>query len=73
MVKTTVYLPDRLKAALARLAETTGESEASLIRRAIESLERDTAPAPPTLPLFTSGDPSLADQVDQALDGFGLR
>lgn len=73
MVKTTVYLPDALKAALERLAAETGESEASLIRRAIEALDRNASPVRPQVPLFTSGDHTLAERVDEALEGFGSR
>ena len=37
MRKSSLYLPDRLKAALAARAEATGRSEAALIREAIET------------------------------------
>lgn len=73
MVKTTVYLPDRLKASLERLADATGESEAALIRRAIESLDQAASPVRPTLPLFSSGDATLSERVDEALEDFGSR
>lgn len=43
MRKTSVYLPDRLKAALAAHAETTGRSEAEVIRAAIEAEVRAAA------------------------------
>ncbi len=71
MVKTTVYLPDELKDALARAAAETGRSEAELVREAIAALT-DAIEAPkPRLPLFASGDPTLAARVDEALQGFG--
>ena len=38
MKKSSVYLPDRLKGALASRATTTGQSEADLIRSALEAL-----------------------------------
>ena len=38
MKKSSVYLPDRLKVALASRATTTGQSEADLIRRALEAM-----------------------------------
>ena len=72
MKRTTVYLPDELKAALEQIAATTGQSEAELIREAIASLTEATATVRPRLPLFASGDP-IADRVDELLgQGFGL-
>jgi hypothetical protein len=71
MQKTTVYLPDALKRQLARAAERRGESEAQLIRTAIERLLAGEAGPRPTLPLFRSGDPTLAEHADEALAGFG--
>ena len=71
MTKTTVYLPDELKRALTRLATSTQRSEADLIREAIARLtESGEAPAP-RLPLFRAKGPSIAGNVDKALDGFG--
>jgi hypothetical protein len=71
MKKTTVYLPDNLKAALGRMAAQQGRSEAKLIRQAVRNLTRNLEPPRPRLPLFRSGDPSLAEKVDEALEGFG--
>lgn len=72
MQKTTVYLPDELKAALERTAKETGQSEAELIRGAIkEALQRRVAPRP-TMPAFYSGDGTLSQRVDELLaEGFG--
>lgn len=72
MKKTTVYLPEELKAALERAAAAEQRSEAELIRQAIREavLHRDRAPAP-KVPLFQSGDPMLAERVEEALEGFG--
>jgi Arc/MetJ-type ribon-helix-helix transcriptional regulator len=71
MQKTTVYLPDALKRRLAQAAHRGGQSEAALIRTAIERLLDEEARPAPTLPLFRSGDPTLAERVDEALTGFG--
>ncbi len=73
MRKTTVYLPDRLKSELARAAVEAGRSEADLIREGIEFVTGRVVGAEPRLPLFTSGDPDLAEQVDERLVGFGER
>lgn len=56
VLKSSVYLPDALKAELAALAARWGRSEAELIRLAIERLVRtaDTEPAP--------GPPGRADR-----------
>ena len=73
MEKTTVYLPDDLKRALRRAARSTGRSEADLIREGIGLVAGTHRIADPRLPLFESGQPDLADRVDEALDGFGER
>ncbi len=73
MRKTTVYVPDRLKSQLARAAEESGRSEADLIREGIELVSGRVAGAEPRLPLFASGDPELAERVDEHLAGFGER
>ncbi len=71
MKKTTVYLPDELKAALERAA-ARGRSEAELVREAVRELTQRLEPPRPRLPLFSSGDPTLAERVDEELrEGFG--
>jgi hypothetical protein len=71
MPKTTVYLPDELKAGLARTAAATGYSEAELLREGVRLvIEQHRAPRP-TLPLFASGQPDLAHRVDELLSDFG--
>src|SRR5690242_19354477 len=69
MRKTTVYLPERLKAQLARAAAAAGRSEADLIREGIELVAGRVNGAEPRLPLFASGDPDLAERVDEHLVG----
>jgi predicted transcriptional regulator len=70
VVKTTVYLPEDLKRRLEALARTRETSEAALIREAVEQL---VAQSRPRLGLFRSGDPTLAERVDEELaKGFGL-
>jgi plasmid stability protein len=72
MLKTTVYLPAELKQRLERLAARRGESEAALIREAITRVVDEEAPPSPRLGLFASGDPTLAERVDEELaKGFG--
>ena len=71
MVKTTVYLPQALKEALARLAGRQGRSEAELVRLAVERLVEAEGHPAPRLPLFRSGDPHLAERADENLAGFG--
>lgn len=70
MQKTTVYLPDDLKAALARTAADTGRSEADLIREGVRLAVAQHTPSP-TIPIFVSDDPHFAEQVDDHLVGFG--
>lgn len=68
MVKTTVYLPDDLKARLGRLAREQHRSEADLIRSAIADLVGREPPRP-RLPLFGSAEP--IEDFEEALRGFG--
>ncbi len=71
MEKTTVYLPADLKRVLHRAAERRRVSEAELIREGIALVTRDDQMPEPRLPLFESGQPDLAEHVDDALRGFG--
>jgi hypothetical protein len=71
MQKMTVYLSDGLKRRLTRAAHRRGQSEAALIRAAIVGLLAEEGRLRPTLPLFRSGDPTVAERVDEALTGFG--
>lgn len=73
MTKTTVYLPRELKLALTSLARQRGCSEAELLREAVSRLASEADAPAPKLPLFRAGGPSIAEDVDCALDGFGLR
>jgi gamma-glutamyl:cysteine ligase YbdK (ATP-grasp superfamily) len=74
MVKTSVYLPDELKQRLAEAARTSGESEATIIRSALEQwlvgmLRPRRSPHWGTVEFR---DPDLADKVDEVLaSGFG--
>ena len=71
MNKTTVYLPDELKRALAQAAATRGCSEAALIREALRALTERAPPPRPRLPLFASRKPRLAERAHAAPAGFG--
>lgn len=71
MKQTTVYLPDDLKSALERASAAQGRSEAELIREAVCELTRALEQPKPRLPLFSGGDPTLAERVDEELRGFG--
>jgi plasmid stability protein len=72
MRRTTVYLPDDLKAALKRTAAAQGRSEAEVVRSALAAATAAEAYPQPRLPLFDSGDPTLAERVDEELSaGFG--
>ncbi len=72
MRRTTIYLPEELKAALERTAAAQGKSEAEVVRGALVAATAAQAHPRPRLPLFDSGDPALAERVDEALaEGFG--
>lgn len=73
MVKTTVYLPAELKTRLERTAAVSGQSEAEVIRAALDQFTTPTERPRPRLPLFESlGEPGLSERVDEELArGFG--
>lgn len=71
MQKTTVYLPDELKAELARTAMETRRSEAEIIREGIRLAVAQHQPPAPGFAIFDSGDPGLSERVDELLKGFG--
>ena len=73
MNKTTVYLPDNLKAKLAWAAAETGRSEADLIREGIVMVLSKCIPPTPTIPLFVSDDPEFVLHIDEHMAGFGER
>ena len=73
MERTTVYLTEAQKLALETVARQTGRSEAELIREGIDHVTTARRVPEPTLPLFDSGDGSLAERADELLEGFGDR
>jgi hypothetical protein len=73
MRRTTLYIPDQLKREIEAAVEREGLSEAEFMRRALARAVNDSTPPGPRIPLFRSGQPDLAENVDQALDGFGER
>lgn len=66
--KTTVYLPDELKAGIAREARRRGCSEAEVIRDALR--RAIVRPRPQSGIIETE---PFAERVDDLLDGFGAR
>jgi Arc/MetJ-type ribon-helix-helix transcriptional regulator len=74
MEKTTIYLPAELKRSIEEVAAERGCSEADVIREAIASVTRRRRRPRPKLPLFRSKtSPTLAENIDKALRGFGSR
>lgn len=69
MVKTTLYLPDDLKADLTREAIRRGDSEAEVIREALRRELRAVRPRPRGA--IISGREPIAERVDELLEGFG--
>jgi hypothetical protein len=69
--RTTIYLPEDLKAALEQAALQESRTEADLIREGIEKLLATRHPRP-TIPLFESSlPPDAAEHFDDYLQGFG--
>lgn len=65
MKRTTVYLPEELKAELEQLARDSGDSEAELIREGVRHLvlARRTYPEP-EFPLLSGGELAAARDED---------
>ncbi|MGO8957051.1 MAG: ribbon-helix-helix protein, CopG family [Streptosporangiaceae bacterium] len=74
MVKTSVYLPDELKERLSEASRVSGESEATIIRSALEQRLADMLRPRRSQNWGTVdfGDAELADKADEILAaGFG--
>jgi hypothetical protein len=71
MRRTTVYVPDALKAAIERVAAETGCSEAKLIREGIRLAVEHHRPPLPRSGIFASGEASLSERTDDLLSEFG--
>jgi plasmid stability protein len=71
MHKTTLYLPDELRKAVAAAARRRGVSEATVIRDAITAALAGERPTP--TPALFSSDVLMARDVDSHLAGFGER
>ncbi|WP_034276432.1 ribbon-helix-helix domain-containing protein [Haloechinothrix halophila] len=71
MDKTTVYLPDDLKAAVKRASQERGISEAEIIRESIRSAVAGERPRPRGA-LYASREP-IARRDEELLAGFGER
>lgn len=63
---------DELKAALERTAAAQARTEAEVIRGALDAATAGHVSPAPRVPLFESGDETLAERVDEELArGFG--
>jgi len=73
--KTTIYLPDRLKRDVERIAQTERRTEADVIRDAVASAIAERQPPAPRIPLvsYGLGAPDIAERAEELLDGFGRR
>jgi hypothetical protein len=75
MRKVTIRLPEQLKARVERTARLRRQSQAAVIRSAIDCYVETTPPhttrPQPRLPLFDSGDMEPIVDWDEALRGFG--
>lgn len=65
MRRTTIYLPEEIKAAVEQEAAREAVTEAEVIRRALTEHFADLGAPPPELPLFPDG-----FGVDLAAEGF---
>jgi len=74
MQKTTVYLPEDVKASLERMALEEERSEAEIIREAVRKAVSESRKPRPRVPLTGEGlgDPTATLRVDEFLrKGFG--
>lgn len=70
--RTTIYLPDEMKAAVEREAARRGVTEAEVIRGAVEKELATKRERKLNLPLFPEGlGEDMASRVDELLEGFG--
>lgn len=71
--KTTLYLPDDLKAALERAAAERGTSEAEVVREALRSLVNRIERPRPRVPLTGAGlgEATIGERSEELLSGFG--
>lgn len=71
--KTTIYLPDEMKAEIEKIASAENRSEADVIRDAILQRIAARTPPAPRIPLFETelADPTVAERVEELLEGFG--
>jgi Ribbon-helix-helix protein, copG family len=69
--KTTIYLPEDLKAAVKRVARRRAVSEAEVIRESIRAAVGGARPRPRGA-LYSSSE-KISRRVDELLDGFGER
>jgi predicted transcriptional regulator len=71
--RTTVYLPDELKARLEQAAQEERRTEAEIIRESLEAALARRARPVPRIPLVSTGlgRSDAAERVDDLLDGFG--
>lgn len=76
MVRTTIYLPEDLKAALEARARTDGRTEADIIREALAEKLAEPGKSARNMRFgaFESGVTTTSVEVDQVLadSGFGL-
>jgi len=73
MKTAVVHFPEELKADLERVAESEGRTEEDLILEGVRRVVELHGAPPPRIPLFSSGDPTLAERTDELLKGFGER
>lgn len=71
MERTTVYLTTDLRVALKETAQRRRVSEAKLIREGIALVTTNEPHPAPRIPLVKSTYATLAERVDEELDGFG--
>jgi hypothetical protein len=65
MLKTTVYLPERIQQALADAAHLAGRPQAELIREALETY-LDRVPRPELLSIGIADDPTVSGRDSAA-------
>ncbi|MBV9119607.1 MAG: CopG family transcriptional regulator [Chloroflexi bacterium] len=71
-MKTTIYVPDELKAALQRRAQIERRSESDIIREALRQATAGFTSPRPHFPIGEGAGPSdLSERVDEYLNGFG--
>jgi hypothetical protein len=71
MHKTTIYLDDGIYMKIRRLAQSTGQTQAMIIREALAIYTSGARRLPSSVGAGSSGGGDASERAEELLDGFG--